>query len=194
MGKNAAQLFLADGSPTRVWYCIVCGIVHPSDGLAGECCRPKICKQCGLDIPKTRRHFETCTSCERLRLDEEYKKRLAAAELVSDYDGWIYTGEVTGLNDGYFSSVQDLIDEIEDGDEDGPRLPEFAFCCNPEPPQKVDSEDVIEQTFNDSHEEASEGVPEEAREELQAALDKFYESVRGIVSYTPDYKRKVAVR
>lgn len=191
--KNAAQLFLADGKPTRAWYCLECGIVHPSEDAAEKCCTTAPCEECAAALPKNRRYFKTCQDCERKIADRKYQEKLAKAELVTDYDGYIYTGEVTGLQDGYFESVQALIDEVEDGDEDGPRLPAFAFCCNSEPPKKIDADDVIKDTFSDSCEDAADNVAYLYRQELQVALDKFYESVRWIVSFTPDYRRKVAV-
>ena len=189
---SALELFHQDGKPAGIFYCSECRIVHLTKVQADRC-HGQITCQCGRIV--TERYYENCEECRRAENRRKEAERLEKAEIVSGYDGWIYTDAVNGTQDGFFESVSDLVEWCEENDgEDGEAIaiPEFAYCCNDKPPQRVDIDDVLEQMFTDSFEDAQDHAVE--TEPLRVALDTFWRANMHIVSYCPDYKRKVRVR
>lgn len=128
---------------------------------------------------------------ERFRTSK-LDKSFEGAILVENYDSWICTWPEIGRSsqDGYFPSVDDCREWCAENDVP---VPEFAFCCNSYPPQSIDYDDIVDNAFCDSFEEAYEHVSAKAAEEFKAAIDKFNKSISGILSYTIDFNRKVRV-
>lgn len=187
---NSVELFHQDGRPSGVWYCSDCrAVLRNVDDL---CCRERICA-CGK--PTGSRYTSQCDACrkEADRLSDE--KRLDAAEEIpsESYEDWVFVDGI-GHKGGFFESLDELeewLDENHDSEESGP-LPEWAYACTSHPPQRVDISDVVEQMFTDSFEDADEQATGE--DELAAALDAFWELNKSLVSWTPDYTKKVRVK
>lgn len=85
-----------------------CKIIHKTQSDADQCCDWK-CSKCGA---KTDRFSTQCSSCWDVVRAEGRAKRLAAAELVTEYDGWICCDSGCGSQDGYFQSIEDYVDYI----------------------------------------------------------------------------------
>jgi len=109
---NATELCFGIGEKAGVWICRKCGRFSVSGKAAEDCCLPIIC-ECGAELP-INGHLTRCNDCTRRKLAERNATRLAEAELVADYDGWICSEEVCGNQDGYFASFDDLIEYCED--------------------------------------------------------------------------------
>jgi hypothetical protein len=126
----AIELFLEkDGEykPAGIWYCSECRIVkgdaNGGKEEADKCCSPKFCADCKEDLGDRKSYSLICSPCRQKRNkakeDEAFEK--AEKVLPEEWDSWVWTDD-TGHNDGYFESVEALIewfnDAIEDGEED----------------------------------------------------------------------------
>ncbi len=121
-----------------------------------------------------------------MRNNKTEQQELDEAEEIKDYTGWVF---LTGYGkDGFSPSAAEMNDEIEEGG------PEFAFACTSEPPQSVWYDDIIENAFVDSFEEASEHVGAAEAAAFQAACVAFNEHIAKILTWTPDYKHKVRLQ
>ncbi len=195
--SEAIELFHQDGVATGIFYCSACRVVHHTRDRAWECCNPKYCSSddefhCGKQLD--RRYGGICGACDSAKRKAEMKRRLDDAELVEGYEGWVWSPSLGGRNDGFFDGIGDLIDfcEENDDDEEAPiTIPEFVFCCEDSPPQRVEIGDVLEQMFADSFEDTQDQA--DGEHELTVALDTFWRKNEHIVSYSPDYKRKVRI-
>lgn len=188
---TAYQLYHHDGREAGVWVCATCNLIfsarHGGKDEAEACC---VCKYCGEPAP---RDDNNCYSkmhkaCWTEHLKAAHAKRLESAEEVEAHDGWVYA-EGWGPQDGYFASAEEAEDYIWDTHEDGCELPQWAFCCTSSPPPKLDIEDVAQRWEDNGYE----GIGDDLSgvKELQKALDKFWEQNKHLVSWTPDYSRKV---
>lgn len=188
---NAYELFLSDGRSSVAWACEACGVIYsPRNGAQPEaeaCCK---CKYCGEPAPRddndcyTRMH-KTCWQQDRR---DRQAKRLEKAEVVEQYDGWVFIDGV-GPRDGYFESAEEAEDWLWDTHEDGDVLPQWAFCCTSSPPPRLDLEDVTQRFIDNGYEDIEDDLVGLAR--LREALELFWEENKHLVSWTPDYSRKV---
>lgn len=124
------------------------------------------------------------------QLADKYNK----AEIVPGYSGWIFTAPKIGKYsaDGFFPSVEECLIWCAENEVDPP---EFAFCCDSDVPHFIDYDELVqEQVFIDSFEEAWEHVGDEAESEFRNAIDKFNEHISKILTYSPDFTRKVRVK
>ena len=197
------QLRTPGGDAVEVWACGQCRRVYPSDRLtspgkafdhiperhARECC-DLTCRECGAT---KRSAFGICDRCWEMKQERDYAERIAAAEKLDAWDGWVYAKGL-GSKDGYFESLSGLLewhaDETSDRD-DAPALPVFVFCCKEVPFRKVDNKKNNKNNSEASFEDAAsflDGVPE-----LKASIDVFNEANVGLVSYEPDWTRVVRV-
>jgi hypothetical protein len=194
---NAFQLFKEDGTGAGIWACAQCGSLYggvrdttrSGPSIAEACCTPRKC-DCG---EPAERHRTACAACIAQHEAEREAERLAAAEKLDAWDGWVYW-DAANHNDGYFNSLGQLLDwheeQVADG-ETAPPLPEFVFVCRATPACTLDADDLIERATEDAFEDAADQV--QGREELAAACAAFNEANAGLLSYTPDFKRAVRV-
>ncbi len=113
---------------------------------------------------------------------------MADAAIAEGYDGWLY---LSGYGkDGFSSSIADLREWCADN---ACEVPPFAFACDSEPPQTVDYDDLVENAFCDSFEDAHEHVGAAEEKTFRDAIDAFNEHIAKILSWTPDFKRKVSI-
>lgn len=183
------ELFHADGKSASVFYCSKCRSVATSKDQ--PCCQDRSCA-CGNSTLS--RYQSQCDACRKEADRKAAAKRLEDAQEIpsADFSDWVYC-DGYGHKDGFFESLEDLVewlDENHDPEEMGPR-PAWAFACDSQPPQSVDIGDVLEDMFSDSFEEADEQAVEE--DALSIALNAFWEANKHIVSWSPDYRRKIRV-
>ncbi len=194
---NARVLYIRDEVsgdylPTKHWFCGVCRMVkHPllrgqsAQKVAEDCCLPNFCEQCGNEITGS-----YCNDCWAAKSRANYLVKLEAATEEVEYNGWVWTPEVSGSNDGFFPNVDDLLEscfESECLDH-----PEFAFCCFPRA-FAIDLDGVLENVdenlgAEDSLIDQVNGLPE-----LQAAVSQFNTLNKSVVVYEPDMDRKVRI-
>jgi hypothetical protein len=198
---NAIELHHADGRTAGVYYCSECKRVAPTRELADECCAPYKCTGCGVELPR-KDHRTACRECVAEKEREREAARFAAAEKVTEWDGWIYTEEIQGYNDGYYDSVGALLEYIEDNTPDEgemaeltaeelaeiPRLPEYVWTCGEERFATASLDAIIENIADRGYEDFdTDSIL--GTEELGAAIEAFNAANTGIVSYSPNYKR-----
>jgi hypothetical protein len=168
---------------------------------AESCCADYKCTYCGVDVPrKNFRH--ACSSCIAEKEREKEAARFAAAEKVTEWDGWLYSDEIQGYKDGYYADVGELMDYIADNTPDAeemaelkedelaeiPKLPEYLWTCDEERFATASLDSIME-NISDRGYEDFDTADLKGTEELGAAIDAFNAANAGIVSYSPNYKK-----
>ena len=179
---NATELYTKEARPTGVFFCEKCNRVGLDKASAERCCVPHRCKTCG----KEEKMLE-CNECFTKREREKEAQRFEKAEKVSEWEGWVYSDGL-GYKNGYFESVEDLEDYLED--QPSYSRPEYVWTCEQQSFVSADAETIYEQIENDerAYEDFERGSLN-GTDELEAALKAFTEANTGIVSYTPDYSK-----
>jgi hypothetical protein len=148
-------------------------------------CGPWICEKCGAE--HDRKNQPTCRKC----FDEAWAERCAKkeaerfekAEKVTEYDGPVFC-EVAGSGDGFFHSVQDLIDHCECEDID---VPSYAWTCTVIHPQ-LDIDDACDRVLDEHHESCS----FIGMDELRAFVEEW-NKLQSDETWEPDYSRAVLI-
>lgn len=186
---QAKELFHAEGKSAGVWYCSKCKIVKKTEAEAESCCKPRLCRDCGCELPSDRWNVN-CSKCSDAWYAKQRQDRLEKAKLVDPSDEIMFmVEELCGHNDGWFTYINEIIDYC--FDEDPQWLPEFAFCSKFEQRQ-IDLGDILERISEDGYEDMGENFS--GVEELQAAIDRFNElNKEQMKVYNVDYTRKVRI-
>ncbi len=200
---NPVELHLPDGKPSGVWMC-QCGRIY-ADGMysisglsrgaavgagreaAERCCQPHVCRYCTLPVVDESgyREHQVCRNAEYRKRAAE---RLAKAEKLESYDGWLY---LDGANK-YFQDMGAVLDYLECDDEDDPQdWPEFAYCCKEVPFEGPSPGDIYESLTEELYDEASEDL--QGCAEFEAACKVFTEANQHLLSYEPDYNHAVRI-
>ena len=191
---NPYRIFKEDGTPLKNFVCGVCHTVKRDEPSAEECCVQPPCTYCGEPVDRVKEHYQKYHwKCWRDDARNREMERLEKATLV-EYDGsFLYAEHLPGGREGYYTDMEELLDEIgdyESEDEDAP-LVMFAFCTNPQR-HDIDLGRVLENACDDGYEDMEDHLS--GVEELGAAIDAFNEKNRqALTSYCVDYKRKVAI-
>jgi hypothetical protein len=154
-----------------------------------------------VELPR-KNHRTVCQPCEAKKDAEREAARFAAAEKISEWDGWIYCESPQGYNDGYFSGVSDLEDYISDNTPDAeemaeldeeeradiPKMPAYVWTCDEDCFATVSLEGIMENIADNGYEDFD-TADLSGTEELGAAIEIFNTANRGVVSYSPNYKK-----
>lgn len=178
------ELLRPDHSPSGVWACGACRAVTTAGDRAERCC---LCRECGSPLGTEgvglgRSH----DACLRRRREAADAKRLAEAELVPGWPGWVvYAG------DRYFPTVEDLVEHLECRGVPVADWPERVHACVEVPFAGLDAEDLVEDVTDGAYEGMADDLHGVA--ELTAAVEAFNAANKHLVSYEPDYTRAVPV-
>lgn len=171
-----------------LYQCWKCNQYYHQRSIAEGCCtdefippgkKPHKCK-CGTVLD-----YDIHTVCEKCREKNRYEK----AEKVTEWGGWIFADGIGG-NDGFFESVGDLIEYIEDYSEPGEEMPTYVYTCTKVSFQ-VDIQNAIE-----SASENFEELPwtlEEDLDELKETINEWNKAQKAC-SYTPNYKKVLLLK
>lgn len=189
-----AELTIRGSNETAVYACRACGSLH-SPGIyvvnsedahaaarraAENCCEPRKCGDCGIEIGKSRARCERCALVFRL-------KAARRTELDPLDRTAVFSPGVGGSwGDGYSGSFAELKSYCEDA---GRALPAYVHPCVPQP-LEIDPEGVIEQAVDDMHEGAADEIVD--REELVRFL-QAWNAKQSCVGYHPDVSRIVVL-
>lgn len=183
---NATELFHADGRTADVFYCGKCRIVKRTKDEAEHCCAPRVC-ECGAVISEP--YYTVCDACRRLRDIQRERERFEKAEKLAEWDGPVFIDGL-GHDEGYFRSVDDLMDYLADWEDDeGPQpTHEYAWTCDSVPFVHVRFSDLLDRFGDDAYEDWE---PEDLKgvDELKAALRAFEEANKECVAWEPNYRR-----
>lgn len=161
---------------------------------AEECCA---CKQCGKPLEKPQSSFGYHDPCWKKFMQETWAKQLVRALEVTDYDGWVFNDGPGGgsQEDGYSMDMDSLVEHLQIRLDDGALeiedWPKFVLCCKPCPAAKIDIADIVERMVENLYDDAEDDI--EGLGELEKVLEKFNAANAHLVSYVPDYSRKIAV-
>ena len=180
---NATELFHKDGRSAHVWYCGQCRNVKGTQEHAEQCCGKWHCKECGAECANY--HLQ-CQICFRKQQDAKERERFAKAEKVTEWDGWVFCDGLNH-NNGYFSGMDDLYDQVEPED-----LPDYVWTCTANRFVHFDMTHELERIAENGYEDCDfddfDGLPE-----LKKAVDAFNEANAGKLSYEPDFTKAVLV-
>lgn len=177
-----------DGAKVYIWACSKCGYTAGDEKTAEKCCR---CLTCGKELE--RRIVGDCDDCWREKDAKREAELIAKAEKLEKWDGWVFYDGATNGNDGYFESLDDLVDWLESEGIDPDNWPEYVFCCKVVPFPAVDLDDIVDRIL--------EGLPEEVGREhlkglddLEAAIVEFNKRNIELISYEPDWTKVVRIK
>lgn len=175
--KEPIELFTKEGKSTQIWACGECRIVHREEEAARQCCRPRRCDACGVEVePRT---FLQCEACRNAQQEAWQQQRWDKAEKVplKSYDGPIYDDD----HDRFFHDSDDLQEAIEDGEYQPGRL----YACKTFG-LHFDAHDLLEHAVQDHHEDAFDQVSHESLTKLQGMLDEWARE-QPVESWAPNY-------
>lgn len=194
---NAYYMHKPDGTRTDISSCGVCGKMARGEtnfDISEKCCT---CYDCGLPLGEDDRQYANQKlyhrACESKRRSEGDAATMEKAELVAEYDGPVYC-EAAGhgsYGDGYFADVEEVADAWECDHTEIDPVPEFVYCCESTQVACLDLDNILENACEEAHEDARDSL--HGITELYAAVDAFNKLNEGVISWSPDYKRKVAV-
>jgi hypothetical protein len=179
---NAIELYHQDGKSTGVFYCTTCRCVKRTKEEADKCCEPTKCQYCGKE--SGRQHYLACESCDRANQAKKEADRFEKAEKKTEWDGWVYL-EGTG-RDGYSESVEAFWDNWECAAAADDEKPKYAWACKKNFFAVADVSDITERIADNGYEDFD---PDDLNglDDLKAAIEKFNEANKDVVSYEPDY-------
>ena len=181
---NPQQLFHADGTPSKVWYCGKCRLTAHDESMANRCCDPR-CDSCGEPCSQ---YSSVCESCRRKQIEASEVERRAKATVLDSWDGCIYA-EGYGYQDGYFQSIEDLLEYLEEADDDL-EWPRYAYVCEPEQIAIVDAGSIYD---NFEWPDGMDYDDLNGTKEFEAAVDAFNKVNENVVAYVADMKRVVLI-
>ncbi len=161
-----------------IFACKSCQRSHLDKANAEKCCSPYACHVCGVE---TRQYY---TARER----HSRGARLLKATITDNSPcEWVYDENGGGHQEGYFDSVESLLDWY--SDEDGSR-PLYVYACKERRWKGISLGDVLENELDDHYEDAEDALVEvkELGEFLRA-----WNAKQKIVSYDVDYSRVVRI-
>lgn len=182
---NAIELFHQDGKPAQVWYCGKCRNVAASQILTEKCCKPNIC-DCGKECEK--QYYTICDDREKLKREQRTLDRFNSAEKIDKWDGWVYS-DGHGYNDGYASTIEEIIDYCKDG---GIDIPDYVWTCTEHRFAHICLDNILQNIEENGYEDFSaenlKGV-----KDLKIAIDNFNNINYDIISYEPNYKKALII-
>lgn len=170
-----------------LYACGVCGQCYSPKAIgvkntievAEQCCAPKHCRNCGIEVEKYR---ALCVSC-----NERAKLTRAAAIPEAEWTCPVeFDGLPGGWGEGYFSDTDDLRQSCEDYD-----VPVPAYCwpCTSRP-LRLDPDSLLERAVDDMHEDAADQIVD------ADGLCEFIEAWNAkqtCHTWYPDYSRVVVL-
>lgn len=186
---NATELYLKDGRFAGIFYCSECHLVKLTKDQADRCCEPTKCQYCGKE--SGRKHYLACESCERANQLKKEAERFDKAEKLTQWDGWVFL-EGTG-RDGHYESLSDFWDNWELEHYEADEKPKYVWTCKKIHFAVADVSDITERIADNGYEDFDTDDLN-GLDDLKAAIEKFNEANKDVVSYEPDYKRAVILK
>ena len=159
-----------NSKPISAFQCDACGRKYDNVDTADRCCT---CSECGKATDRDRDFTNLHRSCSEKRGRLVHEKRFATAERVTDWAGWVYSDHINGSNDGYFATLGDFLECLEDeiaGEEiqDEERIPTHVYCTTAKA-HRLDVADLVESFCDGGYEDMDEAIV--GRPELWEAVE-----------------------
>jgi hypothetical protein len=184
---------LQDGREVTVHFCRVCGKGFggfendAGKSLAEKCCTCSYCNK-PIDPADRRMRHKECEDKYQAELEAE---RIAKAEKLETWDGWVYYGRAQDHNEGYFEDIGQLVEYLEEEEIPIEKWPEFVFICKKIPYKGINLDSLLEQSIDDMYEDAMDDL--RGVDELQAAINRFNEINNDLCSYGFVFSKVVRV-
>ena len=186
-----------DSVEIKAYKCSKCGRAYMFLTDADNCCKPKICEDCGKELPRNS-YYTVCDSCKTKRWaeesDQKEKERYEKAtkceyqDCPGDQKIMMYS-ESYGYDEGYFSDIDELIEYCESEDI---RVP--GYCWSTEQiNMSIDADSIIENVCEELFEDAESYIDNSDRKELQEFLNKWCAKQTATTTYGVCYKYAIKV-
>lgn len=163
--------------------CSNCGQAYLEKSFADKCCQPKLCEDCGIEIPRSHPYI-VCDKCRHEREAKQESERYNKAtkytfESVPKESVEMIYSELYPYNEGFMTDIDE--DDIE---EYGIKYVYGTKLVLP----SYDAWDMIESMLEESFEDATNYVDKEELNKLQLAIDTFINNHNGALNhYEIDY-------
>lgn len=157
--------------------CSECGKAYSEKLMADNCCQPKYCQDCGIELSKTW-YYTVCSGCKSKREEikelERYNKatKYTFESAPKESIEYVYN-EKYPHNEGYF--------EYDEGDDLECNI-KYVYGTKRISPS-YDVWDAIESMLEESYENASDNVNKSELEKLQLAFDTFIKNHNGCLDH-----------
>ncbi len=179
---NAIELYHQDGKSTGVFYCTKCRCVKRTKEEADKCCEPTKCQYCGKE--SGHQNYLCCDTCKEINEAKKEADRFEKAEKKTAWDGWVYL-DGTG-RDGYSESIEDFWENWENDADESAEKPKYVWACKKNHFAVADVSDITERIADNGYEDFDVDTLD-GLDELKAAIEKFNDANKEVVSYEPDY-------
>lgn len=156
---------------------------------AARCCDAR-CERCMAPVE---RYHSRCRDCQSLHLAEQ-RRAWAKRSRPVEYDGgWVYSEHVSGYNDGYFDSMDALVEYVEESVSDGITLPPWVIPCreiHPELDLSVAYEHMDDDFCVDDMSPSQEVSDADAKA-LDEIVARINDGLRSTTGYQADFSRVI---
>lgn len=158
--------------------CSDCGQSYLDKSVADKCCQPKLCEDCGCEIPKKYPYIV----CDKCRKEREARQELERYTKATKYTfesapkesiEMIYS-ESYPYNEGFMYDIED--EDIEKYEI------KYVYGTKRVSPY-YDAWDMVESMLEESYEDADDSVDKEEVEKLQLAIDTFINNHNGCLDH-----------
>ena len=162
----------------KAYQCEKCGSSYIDKNVADNCCQPKLCEDCGIEIPKNH-YYVVCDKCrvkreEKKELDRYNKATKYTFESAPKESTKIIYSELYPYNEGFMYDIED--EDIEKYEI------KYVYGTKRISPH-YDAWDMVEYMLEDSYEDSDDQVDNKELEKLQSAIDTFIKNHNGCLDH-----------
>lgn len=162
----------------KAYQCEKCGKAYLNKSFADNCCKPKHCEDCGIEIPKSH-YYVVCDECREKREEKKELDRYNKATHYTFYNAptdsteYVYS-ELYPYNEGFIDELdEDIIKE---------HNIKYVYGTTRVSPF-YDAQDMVESMLEESYEDAMSNVSDEEMDRLQFAIDTFIKNHDGCLDH-----------
>lgn len=154
-----------------------------------RCCDNR-CRTCNAPV---QRHYSNCNECHEKRRKAERRAWAYRATPVPYDGGWIYTDHVSGYNDGYFDSLDALVEYIADNADEALMLPAWVHPCREIHPTLdiTCAYESMDEDFGVEDVSPSADIPDGLAREMDALVAKINDAVAGQTAYHARFSKVI---
>lgn len=153
---------------------------------AMRCCDGR-CRTCNDPVE---RYHSSCHSCTNKRLAKERREWAARSKPVPYDGGWIYSDHVSGYNDGYFDSMDALVEYCAD---EGLMLPAWVHPCREITPHLdiANSYESMDENFGVEDQYPSSEISDADAKALDEIVARINEGLKSMTGYQVTFSRVI---